>query len=46
MLIDGGRESLVATSLLDASNLIVLKVHYDPILITVLFNVAAFTQDP
>jgi hypothetical protein len=35
MLIDGGRESLVATSLLDASNLIVLKVHYDPILRTV-----------
>ena len=27
MLIDGGRDSIVATSLLDASNLIVLKVH-------------------
>lgn len=27
MLIDGGGDSIVATSLLDASNLIVLKVH-------------------
>lgn len=34
MLINGGGDSVVATSLLDASNLIVLKVHYRPLSLT------------
>ena len=32
MSINGGGDSVVGTSLLDASNLIVLKVHYRPTL--------------